>query len=245
MQYIEKNYSSTEKQGIEHILQIFDVSCETLKNAKISRENVSHETLQKFVIYSRMLSYWQKSINLVSPSTLPNMWQRHFCDSAQFFTLMANNTNNNSIKTWLDLGSGAGFPSLVIAILLANFKAGKIHLIEANGKKCSFLRQVIEKTQIADYAIVHNGRIEAILPKLSKLQKFDIITARGLASLDNLLHLTHKVLHKNNFALFAKGKNISQEIEKAQKIWNFNFQLIPSLTNSSGTLLKIKNICIK
>ena len=124
-----------------------------IENAATSRRafSVSHETVEKLELYERLLLQWQKAVNLVSPTTLPQVWQRHFADSAQLIALAPN------AKNWVDLGSGGGFPGLAIAIMLANQKECCVHLIESNSRKCAFLSEVARRTGAS--ARVHNMRI--------------------------------------------------------------------------------------
>ena len=245
---ISTEYSKAEKIGESRILEALHsyVSRETMDGVVIeSTNNVScetlkerNETIHRFIVYSRILRHWQKSMNLVANSTMENMWERHFVDSIQFFCAMP------KARKWVDIGSGAGFPGLVIAILLADAQnGGKIDLIEANNKKCAFLGEVVRKTEIQEYVEIHHGRIEDILPKLDSPE---IITARAVAPLDSLLDLTQKPLSEKSCGLFAKGEKYQKELENAQKIWGFDSEIIVSQANpqknSVGNLLKIQNL---
>lgn len=190
--------------------------------------NVSRETLDKFICYSELLVKWQKSINLVSNSSLSDMWRRHFYDSAQ---LMDHIERQEKPLTILDLGSGAGFPGLVLSIL----GAGKVHLVEGVGKKCSFMKQIIQKTAIG--AIVHNERIE-------NMDAFavDLITTRACADLEKLLDLTAKFIGPNTECLFLKGEKAQQEIKRAAEKWHFKVKKYTSKSEESGMILKLSDI---
>ena len=154
------------------------------------RSNVSRETMDRLICYADLLVKWQNSINLVSNTTIEDMWRRHFYDSAQ---LIDHIERSNSSLNILDVGSGAGFPGLVLSIM----GAGKVHLVESNGKKCAFMKQVIQKTGID--AIVHNQRIEKI-----ETSSIDIITSRACADLDKLLSLTANLITAKTECLFLK-----------------------------------------
>ena len=189
---------------------------------------VSRETLNKFKLYADLLEKWQKSINLVSNSTLKDKWRRHFYDSAQLIDHI--NQNNGPLKI-LDLGSGAGFPGLVISLLVA----GEIHLVESVGKKCSFMKQVIQKTGMN--AIVHNERIEQV-----NAFSVDLITSRACADLDKLLELTSPFMNDQTECLFLKGEKSEDEIKHASKKWAFHVKKIPSKSEESGMIIHLSNI---
>lgn len=189
---------------------------------------VSLETLNKFKLYADLLEKWQKSINLVSNSTLKDKWRRHFYDSAQLIDHI--NQNNGPLKI-LDLGSGAGFPGLVISLLVA----GEIHLVESVGKKCSFMKQVIQKTNMN--ATVHNERIEQMMAF-----PVDLVTSRACADLDKLMDLTFPFMTSQTECLFLKGEKSEDEIKHASKKWTFDIKKTPSKSEESGMILHLSNI---
>ena len=193
-----------------------------------ARLSVPRETMEKFICYSELLVKWQKSINLVSNSTLSDMWRRHFFDSAQLFDYI--NVSDKPLII-LDLGSGAGFPGLVLSML----GAGKVHLVESVGKKCAFMKQVIQKTGID--AIVHNERIE-------QMDAFpvDLITSRACADLEKLLDLTSPFIAPDTEYLFLKGEKAQQEIERATKKWAFEVIKHTSKSEESGMILKLSDL---
>ena len=190
--------------------------------------DVSRETLKQFQLYADLLERWQKSINLVSNVTLSDKWRRHFYDSAQLIDYINKDTKPLKI---LDLGSGAGFPGLVISLL----GAGEVHLVEAVGKKCSFMKQVIQKTGMN--AIVHNLRIEQM-----NAFSVDLITSRACADLDKLLELTSPFMNDQTECLFLKGEKSENEIKHASKKWVFDIKKIPSKSEESGKILHLSNI---
>lgn len=197
--------------------------------------DVSRETLDRLGIYVDLLQKWQKRINLVGAETLDDVWHRHILDSAQLFSHIKDTKGR-----LLDLGSGAGFPGLVLSIM----GAAEIALLESNQKKCSFLGEVIRRT--ACNAEVFHGRIEDYPDSKSA----DIITARALAPLDDLLNLSVPLLADHGICLFLKGETYEQELTECQKRWNMNVQIHPSLTAhnnsadeaSPGVLIEIRNL---
>lgn len=192
--------------------------------------HVSRETITRLQTYEALLRKWQASINLVAPSTLPDVWSRHFWDSAQLAALAPNATS------WLDLGSGAGFPGLVIAILLANRPSFTIHLVESDQRKSIFLREVIRATGAP--AIVHTVRIEQFAwPDGEPLP--DVISARALASLPKLLGWASSFWGKATIGLFLKGQGASAELTESAKDWIFESEAIASQSDPSGTVLKL------
>ena len=189
-------------------------------------KNVSRETFEKLKVYQRTLEEWQKRLNLVSSSTLSNIWERHFKDSLQLLPYLPPTKSK-----LVDLGSGAGFPGLVLAIARPDFL--NVTLIESDLKKCVFLENVSRETNAP--ITVLNERIEALKNSL----KFNVVTARGLAPLSFLIEYAFPLMDVNSFCLFLKGKEFESEIEDSQKKWDFNLEIFPSLTDSRGRILKI------
>lgn len=190
--------------------------------------HVPRETMDRFIIYSEMLLKWQRSINLVSNSTLEDMWRRHFYDSAQ----LINHINfNKKQPVILDIGSGAGFPGLVLSM----FAAGDVHVVESNGKKCAFMKQVIQKTGIN--AIVHNERIETM-----NVFHVDLITSRACAELEKLFDLTKRFISPKTKCLFLKGEKAEEEIKNASKRWNFEVKKTKSMSEETGIIMEISQI---
>jgi 16S rRNA (guanine527-N7)-methyltransferase len=192
--------------------------------------SVSHETLERLELYERLLIQWQKAVNLVAPATLGETWQRHFTDSAQLVGLAPN------AKIWVDLGSGGGFPALVIAIMLANQKECCVHLIESNARKCAFLSEVARRTGAV--ARVHNARI-ADAASSGAVPAADAVTARALAPLDALLELALPFFGTASTGLFLKGREAGVEIADARKRWVFDLKIHPSLSDAQGQVLAI------
>lgn len=193
------------------------------------KTNVPRETMDKIHIYASLLEKWQKKINLVSSATLPDMWRRHFYDSFQLKDLFEG-SNSGNLKI-LDIGSGAGFPGL----LLSMFDIGEFHMVESNNKKCAFMGQVIRQTGCR--AIVHNERVEnmASFP-------VDYVISRACASLDKLLGLGRNFMGTDTVCLFLKGQIADQEILDAKTNWDLNVKKFTSVSEESGMILKVSHI---
>lgn len=199
--------------------------------------DVSRETQARLQIYADLLARWQARINLISPTTLPYIWQRHFMDSLQLRRLAP------EAAIWLDMGSGAGFPGLVLAIAMGDEPAGKtlthVHLVESNSKKCAFLREVARETGVE--VTIHNERIEVALPQFFSegSRKLDIITARAVSSLSQLLDYSYLLLTSPTRALFLKGQDVEVELTEAAKCWNLSYKLHPSLSHPESAIVEI------
>jgi len=193
--------------------------------------NVSRETLEKLQLLERELRRWQAIKNLVGPATLDQVWDRHIVDSLQLLDLAP------EAMTWVDLGSGAGFPGLVLAI--AGQERGlKVHLVESNSRKCAFLRQIARLTGAS--AMVHEARLETVIP--SFVGKADVVSARALASLTQLLEWTEPMLKTGTIGLFPKGRDAESELTEARKKWTFKADILPSRTDSEARILRITSI---
>lgn len=194
---------------------------------------VPRETIHRLTRYGELLNHWQKSINLVSSSTLPEVWSRHFADSAQLSSLASD------ARTWLDLGSGAGFPGLVVAILQTGKPDFRMHLVESNQKKCAFLAEVVRATKAP--VDIHAMRIEALAEKAQILRP-DVVSARALAPLPRLFELANPFFGEGTRGLFLKGREAEAEIEAARSGWAFDVRLHPSLTATDANLVEVTNL---
>lgn len=196
-----------------------------------SKVDVSRETLVRLDQYAALLRKWNPAINLVAPSTLTDLWGRHFLDSAQIITLSPENA-----KTWVDLGSGGGFPGMVIAILAAELHPElRVACIESDLRKATFLRTVARETGLEVQVI--SDRIEAVAQ-----QRADVVSARALAPLTKLLGLAGRHLGPGGSALFLKGAGYRHEIEEALENWTFEVDTVPSTTDSEAAILRIGEI---
>jgi 16S rRNA (guanine527-N7)-methyltransferase len=193
---------------------------------------VSRETLAHFVTYADLLARWQKTINLVAPSTLGEVWHRHFADSAQLWRYRP-----PEARVWLDAGSGAGFPGLVLAILAAE-KGGTRHfLIESDSRKAAFLRAVARETGVSVDILcmrIENPETHA------KVGAVHCVTARALAPLPRLVELVAPYFSPSTLGLFLKGRDVAAEIEEAARNWQFTAELIPSITDRDARVVLLK-----
>jgi len=192
---------------------------------------VSRETIDRFGIYVDELFRWQQAKNLVSNSTLMDAWRRHVIDSAQLFSLAPGH------RRWLDLGSGGGAPGVMLGILLAE-KGGHVHLVEANARKCAFLRHVIRLTGAS--ATIHQRRVEACIAEFAG--EVDVVTARALAPLDQLIDWSKDVLRSGAIALFPKGQDVVSELTQASISWTMEHDLIASRTDEAARIVRIRSI---
>lgn len=191
--------------------------------------NVSRETLDRLQAYLDLLIHWQRRINLVGPSSLADPWRRHFLDSWQLLRHIPDDA-----KTLADLGSGAGFPGLVLSIL----GVPGVHLVDSDERKGVFLREAIRITGAT--AQVITARIEDFPHGFPADFRADVVTSRALAPLSDLLALSRPILSTYGVCLFMKGRNVEQELTESAKNWNINLKRIPSQTDSAAALLKIQ-----
>lgn len=188
----------------------------------------------KLQTYHDLLVKWQKSVNLVAPSTIGDAWNRHFEDSLQLVSLIPNDA-----KTLVDIGSGAGFPGLVIGIARPDVK---VTLVESDSKKCTFLLAVSRETGAQNVDVVH-GRVEEVLPGT----RFDVVTARALASLGDLFDLTESLWNcesskKGPLLIFPKGEDWEKEVELTRRDQYFEWSAKPSKTARGAAILCITNV---
>lgn len=192
---------------------------------------VSRETLNRLEQLGSFLAKWNPAINLVAKSTIGQTWDRHILDSAQLFNL-----SPDGAAHWVDMGSGGGFPGLVIACLAADLRPQlTVTLIESDQRKATFLRQA--SRDLGLHPIILSERIEAVPP-----QNADVLSARALAALPALLAFSARHLALNGLALFPKGGTWRQEVEQARKDWHFEMTPHPSITDPQGAVLALKAI---
>lgn len=184
----------------------------------------------RLAVYADLLHRWQKVKNLVGPSTLPEVWMRHFADSAQVAARAP------MARTWVDLGSGAGFPGMVTAILAIERGFGPVHLVEGDRRKCAFLREVSRETGAK--VVVHDRRIEDALPDIAG--PIDGVSARALAPLPALMRHSEEFLLKGAVAVFLKGQDIADELTQVSSDSRFDFKLVPSLTDPRASIVVVK-----
>jgi 16S rRNA (guanine527-N7)-methyltransferase len=193
---------------------------------------VSRETESRIDRYLDLLRQWQAKTNLVAPSTLPHLWTRHVADSLQLLSLAP------TAKTWVDLGSGGGFPGMVLACALAEKSGAIVHLVERNSKKAAFLREALRIT--AAPGIVHATGIEDIVDRIEG--PIDCVTARALAPLHQLIGFAEPLVRKGAKALFLKGQDVEAELTDATKYWTIRPILHSSLTGGQGWIVELDHI---
>jgi 16S rRNA (guanine527-N7)-methyltransferase len=194
---------------------------------------VPRETIHRLARYADLLALWQRSKNLVAPSTLPGLWSRHFADSAQLCALAP------EARLWLDLGSGAGFPGLVVAILQSGKPNFRMHLVESNRKKCAFLAEVARATNAS--VDIHAMRIED-LAETAKTLRPDVVSARALAPLPRLFELAVPFFGDKTRGLFLKGRDAETEIVEARARFDFGCRIHPSLTANDSCIVEVSDL---
>ncbi len=193
--------------------------------------DVSRETESRLEALCDIVKKWTPTVNLVSKSTISNIWQRHIIDSAQVFYFAPPDA-----RQWLDLGSGAGFPGLVIAILAAEQRKGlQVCLVESDQRKAVFLNEAARALNIPVTVICH--RIETIAPRGA-----DVVSARALTALDGLCSYAKMHLNTGGVAIFPKGANVEAEIETARKQWQFSLEVKASRTDPAASILLLRNV---
>ena len=192
---------------------------------------VSRETGERLDILARELRRWQEVKNLVGPGTLDQVWTRHIADSLQLLDLAPD------ARAWVDLGSGAGFPGLVLGIAARERAGMRADLVESNGRKCAFLRHVVRLTRAA--ATIHQARVETVI---AQFKDVEVVTARALAPLSRLLAWAEPLLKTGATGLFPKGREVEAELTEAAKSWRFEADLVPSRTDSEGRIVRIHSL---
>ncbi|HVO01164.1 MAG TPA: 16S rRNA (guanine(527)-N(7))-methyltransferase RsmG [Candidatus Cybelea sp.] len=193
--------------------------------------DVPRETLAALEAYAALLKKWQRAINLVAASTLDDIWGRHFLDSAQLLPLLAPPEAGDGGIT--DLGSGAGFPGLVLAILSGR----RTQLIESDQRKAAFLGEAARATRCAGRVQIHPARIEALRPWTA-----GTVTARALADLPTLLAMAAPFCGPETVCVFAKGARADDELTAAELDWNMTTERRRSITDSTGLILRVSHL---
>lgn len=178
--------------------------------------------------FRTLLADWNEKLNLVGPSALEAFWPRHAWDSAQLLQI------EPDAQVWADLGAGAGFPGIVLAILLKQRPGAHVHLVESLGKRCRFLEAVVETLNLP--ATVHNARAEALSLKV------DAVTARAVAPLHKLLGFAEPYLKRGAVGVFPKGQDVASELTEATRYWKFEHDLSSSLSSSEGRIVRVRKL---
>lgn len=201
------------------------------EQAFLAARNVSRETMDRLRIYEALLRKWNPVINLVAKSTLEDIWSRHFLDSAQIYDLAP-----PTARSWADLGSGGGFPGLIVAILAAGEgRALTVTLVESDQRKAAFLMAAARELGL--HLAVRAERIES-LPPLNA----DVLSARALAPLDQLIGHAERHLSPQGVALFPKGANHAAEMKQALEKWQFSYETVQSVTDADAVIFQIVGV---
>jgi len=202
------------------------------KASALALTPVSRETEMRLDRYVELLGEWQAKTNLVAPSTLPHLWTRHISDSLQLLTLVPD------AKIWIDLGSGGGFPGVVLACALADTSGAIVHLVERNAKKSAFLREALRIT--GSPGMVHLSDIEDIVDRVA--DPIDCVTARALAPLHQLIGFAEPLMAKGAKALFLKGQDVEAELTEATRYWKMKPNLHSSRTGGQGWIVELDRV---
>lgn len=192
------------------------------------------EAIERLKTYEASLRQWQKAVNLVAPRTLDQIWHRHFADSAQVAALIPERSRKIA-----DLGSGGGFPGLVLAVFLANQPESQIVLVESDGRKAAFLRETARRLEIP--VEILSTRIECNAT-VSRLVGVDTVTARAFAPLSRLFKLAAPLFAAETVGVFLKGESVAREIDEARAHWSFDVDLHQSVTEPSGRIAVVRRL---
>ena len=195
--------------------------------------DVSRETLERLQIYVDLVLKWQPAQNLIAPSTIADIWTRHVADSLQTAWMLPD------ARVWIDIGSGAGFPGVVTAILLADYPDAHVHMIESNQRKAAFLRTALRET--GGKGTVYPRRIESVAQTWEN-GPVDAVSARALASLGKLLQLAEPFTSAGAKAVFHKGQDFQRELDEASDSWSFDLVKQNSFIDPTSRMLLISNI---
>ena len=193
---------------------------------------VSRETAERLAIYVDLLARWRKAANLVSESSLASAWTRHIADCAQLIALAPN------ARRWLDMGSGAGFPGLVIAIQLVGVEGAMVHCVESDQRKCAFLREVVRATRSP--AKIHPTRIETIDP--ASLGPVDAVTARAFAPLPTTLELAKVWMDEGAIGVLPRGRSVEDQIKSLTLRCAWVVEVLPSALDAKAGIVRIRKI---
>ena len=191
---------------------------------------VSRETADRLAILVELLDRWRHKTNLIANPTFPSVWTRHIADSAQLPALAP------EAKRWVDMGSGAGFPGLVIAIQLADVPGAVVHCIESDQRKCAFLREAVRATGAA--ATIHPSRVEAIDPEA--LGTVDAVTARAFAPLPLTLKLARPWIERGAIGVFPRGESAKDQVAALPEATAYAIETLPSVVNPKAAILRIR-----
>jgi 16S rRNA (guanine527-N7)-methyltransferase len=193
---------------------------------------VSRETEARLDRFVALLLERRTRLNLIAPSTVPQLWVRHVADSLQLVALA------EGARAWVDAGSGAGFPGLVIACALADQPGTQVHLVESVGKKVAFLREAVAAARVP--AVVRHERMEKFVETCR--DGVDVVTARAVSPLSSLLEMCFPLVRRGALGLFPKGQDVEAELTEASKYWKITADLVPSRTDSRGRIVRVRGL---
>lgn len=198
--------------------------------------DVSRETMDGLHKFAELFTAWNRKINLISAASADQLWTRHIADSAQLVRLAP------TARHWLDIGSGGGFPGAIVAILMRDRDDASVHLVESNRKKAAFLSRVARETRAS--AIVHACRVEDLHQRMGEpgLRSMDVVSARAVAHLDQLIELAHPWLVSGARALFQKGRDYRRELDECRVEWSFDLVEHPSRVDPDGVILELYDV---
>ena len=191
---------------------------------------VSHETVTRLDLFVDLFLRWQRAVQLVSASSVPKLWTRHIADSLQLVDLA------RGASSWADLGTGGGFPGLIVAIALAERAGATVHLIESDSRKAAFLREAARQTRAP--AKIHAERVESVAKRIAPIE---VVTARALAPVARIIELSEPFLSRGATGIYLKGQDVDNELTEAAKSWKLQSRLLPSRTDPRGKILVIES----
>lgn len=193
---------------------------------------ISRETGARLDRFVDVLLRWQEKTNLIAPSTCPQLWTRHVADSLQLLPLAPD------ARTWVDFGSGGGFPAIPIACALADTPGAQVHLVESNAKKAAFLREAARVAAVP--AHIHQQRVEEFGDRFG--ENVHAVTARALAPLKTLCGQAFPLIRRGAVGLFLKGQDVETELTEAARYWIIHSELVPSLTSRAGRIVMVRGL---
>lgn len=206
------------------------IDSSTDRSRALAQQTVSRETAERLDCFVALLKTWQSKTNLVADSTLSEIWTRHIADSLQLLKLAPD------AQTWVDLGTGGGFPGMVIACALS--PPARVHLVESNARKAAFLREAARLTGVP--AVIHTERIEEFRGHFQ--ETVDVVTARALAPMTELFEYVAPFVEMGAKALLLKGQDVADELTQASKYWKIEVELVPSETEAKARIVVVRSL---
>jgi len=203
----------------------------------LSMFQLSADTVARLDRFVAVLRTWQRRTNLIAPSTVTGLWTRHVADSLQLVNIVTGRGGCGPVV--VDVGSGGGFPGMVIACAVADVTGAEVHLVESNLKKAAFLREAVRETGAP--GVVHAARFDEVLPVLAK-KPVDYVTARALAPLPELLELIAPLIKAGATAVLPKGRDVADELTESTARWHIEVDTVPSITNAAARIVIVTKL---